>query len=183
MDEFASRLFVLGWERTKAVWAVPQAFGDDTSVFHLSFQLLIKFLFVSRYWTRKPTGQEWVVQSILAVNHGGLGIVPWNDPTTADIKASATALAKATPQLKEFILNPSATFQLVVEDRIHVGLWTVSGHTLLLGTNLNYNQTSFSLRSVRGSNSQITQTFDDGAKVQGDQIVFDSVGSGAFILG
>lgn len=32
MDEFADRLFDLGWDRTKAVWAVPQAFGDDTSV-------------------------------------------------------------------------------------------------------------------------------------------------------
>ncbi len=32
MDEFADRLFDLGWDRTKAVWAVPQAFGDDTKV-------------------------------------------------------------------------------------------------------------------------------------------------------
>ena len=26
MDEFKDRLFVNGWERTKAVWTVPQAF-------------------------------------------------------------------------------------------------------------------------------------------------------------
>ena len=34
MDEFAQRLFDLGWDRSKAVWAVPQAFGDDTYVPH-----------------------------------------------------------------------------------------------------------------------------------------------------
>ena len=32
MDEFRDRLFINGWERTKAVWTVPQAFGNDTFV-------------------------------------------------------------------------------------------------------------------------------------------------------
>ena len=32
MDEFAERLWVEGWDRTKAVWTVPQAFGDETCV-------------------------------------------------------------------------------------------------------------------------------------------------------
>lgn len=32
MDEFAERLWAEGWERTKAVWTVPQAFGDETCV-------------------------------------------------------------------------------------------------------------------------------------------------------
>ena len=32
MDQFAQRLFINGWERTKAVWTVPQGFGNDTSV-------------------------------------------------------------------------------------------------------------------------------------------------------
>jgi hypothetical protein len=32
MDEFRDRLFVNGWERTKAIWTVPQAFGNDTFV-------------------------------------------------------------------------------------------------------------------------------------------------------
>lgn len=27
MDEFKERNFINGWERTKAVWTVPQAFG------------------------------------------------------------------------------------------------------------------------------------------------------------
>src|SRR6266550_588864 len=30
MDEFRQRLFINGWERTKALWTVPQAFGQQT---------------------------------------------------------------------------------------------------------------------------------------------------------
>ncbi len=88
------------------------------------------------------------------------------------------------PTLKGFILNPNATFQLVVVNRVHVGVWTVSGRTLVLATNLNYNQTTVSLDNIPGSrNARISQAFDSGARVQGGQIVLDSVGSGAFILG
>lgn len=36
MDEFAERRFIDGWERTKAIWTVPQGFGGDSSVSCLS---------------------------------------------------------------------------------------------------------------------------------------------------
>lgn len=32
MDDFTYRLWVDGWEREKAVWGVPQGFGQDTCV-------------------------------------------------------------------------------------------------------------------------------------------------------
>jgi len=54
VDQFGDRLGALGWERTKAIWTVPQAFGG------------------SSYWNRVPAGNEWVVQSLLAVAHGPL---------------------------------------------------------------------------------------------------------------
>jgi len=56
VDQFGDRLRALGWERTKAIWTVSQAFGGST------------------YWSRIPTGKEWVIQSILAVTHGALGM-------------------------------------------------------------------------------------------------------------
>jgi len=56
VDQFRDRLRAFGWERTKAVWTVSQAFGGNL------------------YWSRIPTGKEWVVQSLLAVNHGALGL-------------------------------------------------------------------------------------------------------------
>ncbi|THH33377.1 hypothetical protein EUX98_g816 [Antrodiella citrinella] len=166
MDEFAQRLFDLGWDRTKAVWGVPQAFGFDT------------------YWKREPTGPEFVVQSALAINHGGLGIIPWNDPTTDDIKASATALAKAIPAMKAFILNPAATFQRVISGRVDVGVWVVGRQTLVLATNLNYFATSFALASVQGLwvGESVSQVFDGGAQVAGKEIQLQSVGTGAFIF-
>ena len=55
VDQFGGRLEALGLERSKSIWTVPQAFGGDS------------------YWSRIPTGNEWVIQSLLAVTHGALG--------------------------------------------------------------------------------------------------------------
>lgn len=124
-----------------------------------------------------------MVQSALAINHGALGIVPWNDPTTDDIKASATAFAKAIPVMKEFILSPSATFQRVVFNRIDVGVWTVGRSSLVLATNLNYEAALFSLTLLHGtSGAKVSQVFNSGAVVSGRVIQLESVGTGAFIL-
>ncbi|KAI0341174.1 hypothetical protein BDW22DRAFT_1359406 [Trametopsis cervina] len=164
MDEFAERLWADGWDRTKAVWTVPQAFGDDT------------------YWKRQPTGQEYVVQAVLGINHGGLGVVAWNDPTTPDIKASASLLAKSLSTMKQFILNPSAKFSHVVVNRVDVGIWSVGAQTLVLATNLNYAQVTVNLDGLLPKGVVEKQVLDSGAKVQGKQLVFQSVGTGAFIL-
>ena len=98
------------------------------------------------YWKRVPTGKEWVVQSILGINHGGLGVVPWNDPTTPEIKDSATGLAKALPEMKQFILDPGARRVNRKVNRVDVALWEVEKgkgkgegkEVLLVATNLNY---------------------------------------------
>jgi hypothetical protein len=134
-----------------------------------------------RYWKREPTGKEYVVQAVLGINHGGLGVVAWNDPTTADIKASASALAKALPTMKEYILNPAATFSRAKINRIDVGLWTVGKNTLALATNLNYAQETLNLNSLHAGTG-VKQVFDSGSKANGRTVVFESVGSGAFIL-
>ncbi len=99
------------------------------------------------------------------------------------MKASFSALAKSLPTLKQFILSPQATFQSVVSNRIDVGLWTVGRQTLVLATNLNYEQVSLSLGTVRISKgAKVDQVFDSGAKVSGSTLVFESVGSGGFIV-
>jgi hypothetical protein len=80
MDNFTYRLNVNGWERTKAVWTVPQAFGDSE---YVSFLSLIEYshffvFFIShllyRYWPREPTGTEYVVQAVMGINHGAHGV-------------------------------------------------------------------------------------------------------------
>ncbi|KAJ7628391.1 hypothetical protein FB45DRAFT_918172 [Roridomyces roridus] len=119
LDDFASRLDILGWARTRGVWSVPQAFGGE------------------EFWTRPPTGREFAVQAILSINHGARGIMPWIDPTPADIKSVASALAKALDQAKTFIFDPRAQFRSLQTDRVDVGMWSVGKETLLLIANLN----------------------------------------------
>ncbi|KAJ7178063.1 hypothetical protein C8R46DRAFT_1075716 [Mycena filopes] len=119
LDDFVMRLDVLGWARDKAVWAVPQAFGGE------------------EFWTRPPTGREFILQALLSVNHGARGIMPWIDPTTADIKSAASALAIALGLVKTFIFDPRVEFRRVVSNRIDVGMWTLGAETLLLLVNMN----------------------------------------------
>ncbi|KAF8986820.1 hypothetical protein BDQ17DRAFT_1548363 [Cyathus striatus] len=168
MDEFRERLFINGWERTKAVWTVPQGFGNDT------------------YWKRYPTGKEFVVESVVGINHGGLGVVSWDDPTSADIKASASGLALALPKMNPFILNPSATFKQVTTGGVDFGLWTVGSNTLVLGSNIEYVSATIRLQDIGFSATipKITQVFNSGSQVDPVtfHLSFESVGSGGFIV-
>ncbi|GBE86870.1 hypothetical protein SCP_1001120 [Sparassis crispa] len=166
MDEFAYRLWVEGWEGTKSVWTVPQGFGGE------------------EYWTRPPTGQEFVVQSALGINHGALGVVSWDMPTTADILSYGSLLAQSSTALKDYIANDRATFQHAFVDQIDVGLWTVGEQTLVLATNLNYAPATFDLMSMPGLKTvPAVQVLNTGATLNGTDIVLDPVGTGAFILG
>ena len=130
---------------------------------------------------------------MLGINHGALGVVAWDDPTTADIKSSASALAKALGEtMKAFVLEPSATFSHVVlvvsggaGATVDVGRWTVGEKTLVLATNLAYAQATIALGDVLppGAPGEVEQVFDSGVSISGASLVFESVGSGAFIFG
>ncbi|KAK0189405.1 hypothetical protein F5146DRAFT_1050825 [Armillaria mellea] len=166
-DEFRERIFINGWELNKVVWAVPQAFGNES------------------YWKRFPTGKEFIVQSIVGINHGALGVVSWDDPTSADIKASASALALSLPKITPFILNPKAKFQQVTtSDFIDVGLWTVGKETLVLATNLDYEEKVLFLAQVGIAEEVAEQVFDSGAQVYvgGFSVILEPVGSAGFIV-
>ena len=53
--------------------------------------------------------ENWVVQSIIGINQGTLGVVPWDDPTAADIKSSASALAMSLLlDITPFFFNPTS---------------------------------------------------------------------------
>ncbi|KAF4611870.1 hypothetical protein D9613_003961 [Agrocybe pediades] len=168
MDEFKQRNFINGWERTKAVWTVPQGFGDET------------------YWKRLPTGQEFVVESVLGINHGGLGVVSWNDPTSADMKGNASILAHAMPKMTPFILNPAASFRQMTVNRVDIGMWTVGTQTLVLATNMNYASVSVALTTLGLPSPQGTETqvLDTGARMDPakEHLLLDSVGTGGFIV-
>ncbi|KAG5651907.1 hypothetical protein H0H81_006958 [Sphagnurus paluster] len=162
MDQFKERLFINGWDRSKAVWTVPQAFGNETS--------------------RYPTGKEFVVQSILGINHGGLGVISWNDPTTSDIKSSASLLALSLPKMTPFILNPTTTFRQVVLHKVDVGMWTVGSQTLVLAGSTNNDPATIPWVDLGLSPRGTTQVLNSGAVVKADKMMLERMGSGGFIL-
>jgi len=55
------------------------------------------------------------------------GIIAWDDPTTSDIKSSASLLALALPKLSiPFILNPQSTLKQITVNRVDFGIWTTT---------------------------------------------------------
>ncbi|EJD04861.1 uncharacterized protein FOMMEDRAFT_132713 [Fomitiporia mediterranea MF3/22] len=158
MDTFAYRLDVLGVSRTKTVWAVPQAFGG------------------SEYWARAPTGNEWLVESVLSINHGATGIVPWDDPTPTDIKDAATALAHALPTIKSFIFDPHHTFSSILSNnnssqnlngsQVDIGLWTVNQRTLVLATNMANNSATVEVELPTRASGSVMEILNSGGSVQ-----------------
>jgi len=169
MDEFKDRIFINGWELEKAVWTVPQAFGNNT------------------FWSRNPTGAEFVLQSIVGINHGALGVIPWNDPTTDDIKASASAFALALPKMTQFILSPVVSFRQVLTDSlVDVGMWTVGSETLVLAANTGNAEATVDIAKLGGFSGRFTvkQVWDSAASVSSDGkgITLGITGSGGFIV-
>jgi len=116
------------------------------------------------------------------------------DPTTDDIKASASLLALALPSISPFLFNPNATFWSYYSpsDRIDVGVWFDGlGKTLILAANLNYNNATLDLAVVPGvpplspgGGGWVVDSVlnNSGAVLDNSQINFQSVGTGAFIL-
>ncbi|KAH8988393.1 hypothetical protein EDB92DRAFT_1035810 [Lactarius akahatsu] len=173
MDDFAMRLEVLGWERSKSVWTVPQGFGS------------------SEYWSRTPTGAEFLVQMIVAVNAGARGSVSWTDPTTADIKAAASAFASALPELTPFLLSSSLSqppvhfSRVITSNRLDIGVWaSAEGTTLVIAANLNYFAVDIMLDEVLSTTEfkslalvNPRMMLDGGARINSTHITFGSVQS------
>jgi hypothetical protein len=136
---------------------------------HGHFAISLFRQLIVRYWSRFPTGNEWLVQSIIGINHHALGIISWDDPTPSDIKSAASSLAKSLPSMIPFIFNADATFSNLTSNRIDVGLWTVGSQTLLLAANLNYDEAYLDLNNLPTGikHTKVTQIFDGGAEVNG----------------
>jgi hypothetical protein len=118
------------------------------------------------------------------------GVISWDDPTTPDIKAAASKLGSAVPQLSPYILNPTAVFRHVkTSTRVDLGLWQVAStrKTLVLGCNLNYSPQTVSWKElgIRPIGLASTEAvLVNGAMVASDGtgLQFDSVGCGGWIF-
>ncbi|KAF8153023.1 hypothetical protein B0H34DRAFT_721877 [Crassisporium funariophilum] len=163
LDETRARLRVLGWDKTKVVWAVTQAFGGE------------------EFWSRAPTGREWLVQAILSIIHGARGIIPWIDPTPNDIKQSASKLAKVLPQISNYIFDPEASFSYLTHGRVDVGLWSKKSETLVLVTNLDVANSTFKLDDLDGKT--VKWLLQEGVRTApAGELSFEPLGSAAFVM-
>ncbi|KAH9034255.1 hypothetical protein EDB85DRAFT_1026363 [Lactarius pseudohatsudake] len=178
MDDFAMRLEVLGWERSKSIWTVPQGFGS------------------AEFWSRTPTYTEFLVQMIVAVNAGARGSISWTDPTTPDVKAATSQFASALPELTPFLLSSSLSSppvhfaRVITPDRLDFGVWVSSrGEALVMAANLNYFPVNVVLDEVLSSTQfkwlglvDPRLVVDGGARIVGRRVTFGSVQSGAWIF-
>ncbi|GJJ09267.1 hypothetical protein Clacol_003489 [Clathrus columnatus] len=149
VDEFKQRLDLLGRSRSTTVWSVPQAFGMDT------------------YWPRFPTGQEWLVESILGINHGSFGIIPWDDPTSAGIRWGSSALAAAVPRIIQFLATPGVEVTQSLENGVDTAFWQLPGTetSLFLVANTNYQNVSLTLNVPQNTNR--VEILNGGATLSG----------------
>ncbi|KZV91286.1 hypothetical protein EXIGLDRAFT_710568 [Exidia glandulosa HHB12029] len=123
MDEFNDRLRWTGRGMSTAVWTVPQAFGGES------------------YWSRAPTGAEYLLENVLSINHGAKGSFAWNHAsnTPTDILDAAAILGHSLPSITPFILSSSSTIFGTAASRVDIGSWTQTHarRVLVLATNLN----------------------------------------------
>lgn len=136
-----------------------------------------------RYWSRAPTGEEWVVQSIMGINQGALGVVPWNDPTPADIKSSASAFALSLPKITPYLFNPASVRTAYVVGGVSVATWKAGTQTLVLATNTNYVKQIVKWEALGLEGAGATTVFVSGvAEIVQRGFTLGPVGSGAFVV-
>ncbi len=109
------------------------------------------------------------------------GVVSWDDPTSDDIKASASALALALATVKDSILDPARTFTHRKLGDVDVGLWTLGKKTLVMATNMGYQTVNLSLSDI-GSKGKATQVLNSGATLTGSTVLFEEVGSAVILI-
>jgi hypothetical protein len=116
------------------------------------------------------------------------GVVSWDDPTTPEIKSFASRLALSMPKITRFILNPFATFRQTTIQGVDIGIWEINTiETLVLATNTNYSPVSVLITylGLPSSGISVEQILDTGTTIDSDcaeNILFESVGSGAFVI-
>ncbi len=114
------------------------------------------------------------------------GIVSWDDPTPADIKANASLLALTLPTINEFLSSSDVVFSNHTSNNVDVGIWTLDSKTLILATNLNYASASISVSGIPTLLVKATEILNTGGSLKlesnGVQISLESVGTVGYVL-
>ena len=138
-----------------------------------------------RYWLRAPTGEEWVVQTMLGINQGALGVVPWADPTPADIKSAASAFALSLPMITPHLFDPKVVRWTYTIGGASIATWNSSRshQTLVLATNTYYVDQTVSWEALGLEGTNVTTVFVSGAvETASSGFTLGPVGSGIFLV-
>jgi hypothetical protein len=200
MDLFNQRVQMLG-ER-KPLWGVPQGFGNDSCVVFLFFEFIF-FELVSMHQILEPLSDRtgihcnestfylaWCYRSALfeqfmfVLTHAHCsctGILSWQDPTTPDIKSSASLLALALPKMTPALFNPATTFNGYTQYSLDIGVWTSNSSYLVVAVNLASSSATLDLSTFpSGDRTQVILT---GVTEDGSTATFDGSGSAAWLIG
>ncbi|GKZ24309.1 hypothetical protein AbraIFM66951_011167 [Aspergillus brasiliensis] len=162
LDEFHSFDGVIGWE--KVHWGAPQAFGEET------------------FWSRYPTAEEEVVMVMVSVNHGAMGIVMWDYPSSEGVERVTRELAPVvTGETVVGFLSDGVRRVGVVRGarRVDVAVWVVEGKALVSVVNLNYGETGevkISLEGVKVAGVEKVLWGGNGWDVKDGELVSDGLG-------
>ena len=114
-----------------------------------------------------------------------LGIVPWNDPTSSDIKAAATTLGQQlVPSLLKFALDPDVAFTTYVWERLHFGIWRIGHRALVVGINLNPRMQRISIAQLAGwkAYAGLEVVYSDGASFESGILALQDLGFVGFVV-
>jgi len=119
----------------------------------------------------------------MGINQGALGVVPWNDPTSADIKRSSSAFALSLPNIMPYLFNPASVRTAFVVGGASVATWNAGAQTLVLAANTHYVNQTVSWESLSLEGVGATTVFESGVV----QMVYGGftlgpVGSAAFVV-
>ncbi|PYH97257.1 hypothetical protein BO71DRAFT_438914 [Aspergillus ellipticus CBS 707.79] len=120
IEEFRAFDQIIGWEKTH--WGAPQAFGNET------------------FWTRYPTSEEEVVMVLLSVNHGAMGIVMWDFPSSTGIEEVTGELSRVIggdAEVVEFLVGGERA-AVKAGSGVDVAVWVDGGKALVSVVCLEY---------------------------------------------
>lgn len=119
----------------------------------------------------------------MGINQGALGVVPWDDPTPADIKSAASAFALSLPKITPYLFNPVSVHTAYVIGAASVATWKTGVETFVLATNTNYVNQTVSWEALYLEGAGVTTVFVSGvAETVRGGFTLGPVGSGAFVV-
>lgn len=131
---------------------------------------------------RAPTGQEWVVITLLGVNHGSLGAISWSDPAPADIKGNASAFALSLPKITPFLFSATAVRENFMVGGVDVAVWSTSNETLVMATNTYYVSQPVNWSGVGVNGTGAAYVFSSGSAMTSSGFTLDGVGSAVILV-